>query len=119
MALTRIDLEAKAATPKTQDVYIDALGDTVCLRVPNMAEWRRIHQSHLAGGVASGEPASMEAMAEAVGACLSDAAGQRLFGRKEESLIGERFGFEVFMEIYESCWKHCLSRNAGADAKKD
>ena len=119
MALTRIDLEAKASAPKTEEVFIKTLDDTVYLRLPSMAEWRRIHQSHIAGGVTKGEPATMTTMAEAVGACLSDAAGKRLFTREEESNIGDRFQFEVFMEIYEACWRHSLARNAGEEAKKD
>jgi len=119
MPLTRKDIESRAEAPTVKEIKIERLGGTVYMRSPSMAEWRRIHQAHLNAGADKGQIVGMEAMAEVVGACLSDSEGRRLFDRKEEMQISEKFGYEVFLEIYEAGWEHCLARNAGAEAKKD
>ena len=119
MALTRIDIEARASAPKVQEVEVESLGGTVFMRLPSMAEWRRIHQSHIACNAAEEGIASIEAMAEAVGAVLSDSEGKRLFDRKEESGISEQFGYESFLELYELAWQKCLRRDHAEEAKKD
>ena len=118
MPLTRKDIESRAESPKVKEVRIELLGDTVYMRSPSIAEWRRINQEHLNAGADKGQIVSMEAMAEVVGACLSDSEGRRLFDRKEEAQISERFGYDVFLELYEAGWEHCLARG-GAEAKKD
>jgi len=119
MPLTKIEIEKIATAPKVKEVRVDLLGDTVYMRQPNMAEWRSIHSSHIACGAQKEGIASMPAMAEAVGAVLSDSEGKRLFSSKEEADLSDKFGFEVFMQLYHLAWTEVLSTNHGEEGKKD
>ena len=59
----------------------------------------------------------MEVMAEAVGACLCNSEGQRLFKRDEEKTISDTFEFSVFMEIYQACWQNILQKDFSPRSK--
>ncbi len=116
MPLTKNDIKLKAAKPVLVEVHIEALDDTVFMRTPSIAEWRRITESHTK--VVDGGVPSMEAMSEVVGACLSDSEGKRLFLRNEEDTIGDQFGYGVFMQLYTACWEKVMQRDWGTEAKK-
>ena len=92
-------------------------GDTVLMRTPSIAEWRRINANHAKTMKDESVP-PMDVMAEAVGACLCDSEGHRLFKRDEEKTISDTFEFSVFMEIYQACWTNILQRTLHKKQKK-
>ena len=118
MPLTKSDIVERAKKTTTVEVRIEALDDTVLMRTPSIAEWRRINANHAKTLKDEAVP-PMDVMVEAVGACLSDSEGQRLFKRDEEKGISDTFEFATFMEIYQSCWTNILQKDFAAEAKKD
>ena len=59
----------------------------------------------------------MDVMAEAVGACLCDSEGHRLFKRTKKRQYPTRLS-SVFMEIYQACWTNILQKDFAQQAKK-
>jgi hypothetical protein len=118
MPLTKDDIRSLAGKPTVIEVHVHSLNDTVFMRTPSIAEWRRITEAHTKHTAENGVP-SMESMSEVVGACLSDSEGKRLFLRNEEDAIGDQFGYGVFMELYTACWEKVMQRDFGGEAKKD
>ena len=117
MPLTKDQITERAKKTSTTEVSIDSLNDTVLMRTPSIAEWRRINANHVKTLQDEAVP-PMEVMAEAVGACLCNSEGQRLFKRDEEKTISDTFEFSVFMEIYQACWKNILQKDFSQEAKK-
>ena len=118
MPLTKDQISERAKKTNTIEVSIEALGDTVLMRTPSIAEWRRINANHAKTLKDEAVP-PMDVMAEAVGACLCDSEGKRLFKRDEEKGISETFEFSVFMEIYQACWTNILQKDFAQEAKKE
>ena len=98
MPLTKNEIAERAKKTNTVEVRVESLNDTVLMRTPSIAEWRRINANHAKTLKDEAVP-PMEVMAEAVGACLCDSEGHRLFKRDEEKTISDTFEFSVFMEI--------------------
>ena len=118
MPLTKTEIAERAKKTNTVEVRIESLNDTVLLRTPSIAEWRRINANH-AKTLKDESVPPMDVMAEAVGACLCDSEGKRLFKRDEEKGISETFEFSVFMEIYQACWTNILQKDFAQEAKKE
>ena len=118
MPLTKDQIAERAKKTNTVEVRVESLNDTVLMRTPSIAEWRRINANHAKTLKDEAVP-PMEVMAEAVGACLCDSEGKRLFKRDEEKGISETFEFSVFMEIYQACWTNILQKDFAAEAKKE
>ena len=118
MPLTKNEIAERAKKTNTVEVRVESLNDTVLMRTPSIAEWRRINANHAKTLKDEAVP-PMEVMAEAVGACLCDSEGKRLFKRDEEKGISETFEFSVFMEIYQACWTNILQKDFAAEAKKE
>ena len=118
MPLTKTDITERAKKTNTIEVRIESLNDTVLMRTPSIAEWRRINANHAKTLKDEAVP-PMEVMVEAVGACLSDSEGKRLFRRDEEQSISDNFEFSIFMEIYQACWTNILQKDFAAEAKKE
>ena len=117
MPLTKDQIAERAKKKSTIEVSTDSLNDTVLMRTPSIAEWRRINANHVKTLKDEAVP-PMEVMAEAVGACLCNSEGQRLFKRDEEQTIADTFEFSVFMDIYQACWKNILQKDFSQEAKK-
>ena len=118
MPLTKDQIAERAKKTNTVEVRVESLNDTVLMRTPSIAEWRRINANHAKTLKDEAVP-PMDVMAEAVGACLCDSEGKRLFKRDEEKGISETFEFSVFMEIYQACWTNILQKDFAAEAKKE
>lgn len=118
MPLTKNEIAERAKKTNTVEVRIESLNDTVLMRTPSIAEWRRINANHAKTLQDEAVP-PMDVMAEAVGACLCDSEGKRLFKRDEEKGISETFEFSVFMEIYQACWTNILQKDFAQEAKKE
>ncbi len=118
MPLTKDQIAERAKKTNTVEVRIESLNDTVLMRTPSIAEWRRINANHAKTLKDEAVP-PMDVMAEAVGACLCDSEGNRLFKRDEEKGISETFEFSVFMETYQACWTNILQKDFAAEAKKE
>ena len=118
MPLTKNEIAERAKKTNTVEVRVESLNDTVLMRTPSIAEWRRINANHAKTLKDEAVP-PMEVMAEAVGACLCDSEGKRLFKRDEEKGISETFEFSVFMEIYQACWTNILQKDFAQEAKKE
>ena len=118
MPLTKTEIAERAKKTNTVEVRIESLNDTVMMRTPSIAEWRRINANH-AKTLKDESVPPMDVMAEAVGACLCDSEGKRLFKRDEEKGISETFEFSVFMEIYQACWTNILQKDFAQEAKKE
>ena len=118
MPLTKDQIAERAKKTNTVEVRIESLNDTVLMRTPSIAEWRRINANHAKTLKDEAVP-PMDVMAEAVGACLCDSEGKRLFKREEEKTISDTFEFSVFMEIYQACWTNILQKDFAQEAKKE